>query len=318
MKRTAQILTLVSVVCMALLGQASLAAQASQGEEPPAVSTLQISLWPEFDRPDMLVIYRGLLTPDTPLPAPMEIRIPAGAGAPSAVAYVDDQGQRLNLEYTTQVEGEELVISFDLPTQSFQLEYYDVLLMEETGERTYTFDFGAEYAVGELTVEFQVPPTARDFSLDPAADSVVSDSGDLAYHLVQLGPLSQGETRSWTLSYDKGNSELTVTLLDQGQAPAAEPAVAPPAAAPPTEGGDSTVVIFVIAFVALVAVGAASFWLGRRTGSEEEPPVEAPFPARKKRPGRGKGLGFYCHKCGAELRLDSEFCHKCGTAVRLE
>ena len=313
MKRTAQILTLVSVVCMALLGQVSLAAQASQGEEPPAISTLQISLWPEFDRPDMLVIYRGLLTPDTPLPAPMEIRIPAGAGAPSAVAYVDDQGQRLNLEYTTQVEGEELVVSFDLPTQSFQLEYYETLPMEETGERTYTFDFGVEYAIGELTVEFQVPPTARDFSLDPAADSVVSDSGDLAYHLVQLGPLAQGETRSWTLSYDKDNAELTVTSLDQGQAPAAEPA-----AALPTGGGDSTVLIFVIAFVALVAVGAASFWLGRRTGSEEEPPVEAPFPARKKRPGRGKGPGLYCHKCGAELRLDSEFCHKCGTAVRVE
>ena len=78
-----------------------------------------------------------------------------------------------------------------------------------------------------------------------------------------------------------------------------------------------------IAFVALVAVGAAAFWLGRRT---QAPPISTP-PVKQKRRGSGRGpqassslqsadTGLFCFKCGSGLRNDSEFCHKCGATAR--
>jgi hypothetical protein len=321
MKRITQILILATILCLAFLGGQSLVAQgsaAAQGGgagEQPSVATLQISLWPEYDRPEMLVIYRGVLAEDTPLPAALEIAMPADIEAPSAMAYLDETGQRLNQPYTSRVEGEARIVSFELPTLRFQMEYYDVLPVGPTGQRTYKFDFRADYDVENLVIEFQVPPTARNFVLEPAADSVVPETGSVVYHVVQAGALSQGETRGWTLSYDKDNSDLTETALGQAQGRATS---ALPTTTATGEANNSTGLVFVVAFVALVAVGAAAFWLGRRTGTEVAPAGQVPFPARKKRPQRGTAPGTFCHKCGAQLRPDADFCHKCGATVRQE
>lgn len=303
------------LVCLVFL------AWPAQAQDTPTLSSLEISLWPEFDRPDMLVIYRGALAPDTPLPVAVEIRIPASVGQPSAVAYVDEANQRLNLQYTTQQEGDFLVIAFQLNTLGFQVEYYDTLPIDSEGRREYSYSYMADYPVESLTLGFQEPPTAEAYTLDPPADSVAVAGDGLRYHSVEAGSVAQGETKSWVLTYEKADSALTISSLAQTQptAPAAPPAA--------TDNDNSTVLIFVVAFVALVAVGASAFWLGRRT----QPLEEAPSPSRRqKRRGGGRGGQpaqqrpspsssrdtFFCHQCGAGLRLDSDFCHKCGTPVR--
>jgi hypothetical protein len=293
-------------------------AGSTQAQERPTLSNLEINLWPEFDRPEVLVIYRGLLAADTPLPVPMEIHLPARVGQPSAVAYVGDGDQRFNQEHTTRVEGDSLVVSFELATPGFQIEYYDTLPVDSAGQRTYEYVYAADYLVTDLNLEFQVPPTAEEFVLEPAADLVTEKSDGLTYHLAQVGPVEQDETSSWTFAYQKADSDLTVSGFVQ-------PETAQPAAPPQAEDTvDSTIWIFLVAFVALIGVGLAAFWLGRRA---QPPPPPAPRPKR-----RGSGRGeqarsqrgplpgsqeaLFCHQCGAELRHDSEFCHRCGTPVR--
>jgi hypothetical protein len=290
-----------------------------QAQETPTLSSLEINLWPEFDRPEVLVIYRGLLTADATLPALIEIYLPARVGQPSAVAYVGEDGQRFNQEHTTRVEGESLVVSFELSTPGFQIEYYDPLPVDSAGQRTYDYVYVAEYPVADLNLEFQVPPMADGFVLEPAADLVTQKSDGLTYHLAQVGPVEQGETKSWAFVYQKADSDLTVSGFAQ---PETSPTAPPPSAA---DSGNSTIWIFLVAFVALIGVGAAAFWLGRRA---QPPPPPAP---RHKRRGSGRGEqsqtqlrplpdsqeAFFCHQCGAELRFDSEFCHRCGTPVRI-
>lgn len=276
------------------------------------LSTLEISLWPEFDRLETLVIQRGLFADDTPVPVPVEIRIPARVGQPSAVAFVGEEGQRFNQEYTTRVEGDWLVVVFDLPTLGYQLEYYDALSQDSAGQRQYSYDYVADYSVEALNLEFQVPPTAENFVLDPPAGSVATEEDGLVYHFVDEGSLAQGEERAWTFTYQKDNEDLTASAF-------AQPETSAPAAPAPVPGNDNSAVwIFLVAFVTLVAVGAGTFWLGRRTQ-----PIFEPAPVRRqKRRGSGRGMppqgpaARFCHQCGAELRSDSDFCHKCGTAVR--
>lgn len=306
-------LVLMLIVCLTLL------AGVVQAQEAPSLSTLEVSLWPEFDRPEVLVIYRGLLEEATPLPVPVEIRIPARVGPPTAVAYVGQDGQRFNQQYTTRSEGDWLVVSFELGEQGFQLEYYDTLPVDPTGQRDYTFSYTADYAVSSLSFELQQPPTAEDVSLDPPADSSTTAADGLVYHYLQVGALAQGEEQNWTFSYQKSNSDLTVPASDP-----AEPAATTP---PPANGEDSTVLIFLVAFVTLVAVGAAAFWLGGRTQPMAQPAL--PGSERRKRRGSGRGgqtrdqelsgldssAPLYCRQCGANLRSDSVFCHKCGTPV---
>ncbi|MGD2207280.1 MAG: zinc ribbon domain-containing protein [Anaerolineae bacterium] len=282
----------------------------SRAQETHTLSSVEIALWPEYDRPEMLVIYSGLFASDSSLPSPVEIRIPASVGQPAAVAYIGEGGQLLNQPYDTRAEGDSLVISFEPSTAGFHVEYYAPLPVDETGQRSFTYEYTADYPLTTLGLEVQAPPTAEDFVLEPAAESVFQKSDGLTYHQVTAGPMAQGEARSWVIAYQRSGSELTIESVATAEAPAEPQAVA---------GGDedgSAVLIFAVAFVALVAVGASAFWLGKHTQSAAEAPSR---PRRKsnrseRRSDREKAL--FCHLCGAQLRSDSEFCHKCGAAVR--
>jgi len=291
-----------------------------QAQEKPALGSLEIALWPEFDRPEVLIIYRGQLEADVPLPTPIEIAVPARVGQPTAVAYVDEAGQRFNQQYTTRVEGDRLIVAFELATVAFQLEYYDALPMDAAGERTYTYAYTADYDTAVLNLEFQEPPTAQGFALAPPADTVIVGGDGLNYHLLQAGALAPGDKREWTFSYAKDNADLTASSLPE------QPEASAPPASTSAASGDATIWIFLVAFVVLIAVGATGYWLGHRT----QPAIQAAQPAPRQQKRRGSGRGDqarrrpsvsearFCHQCGAEVRLDSVYCHKCGTSVRSE
>jgi hypothetical protein len=78
-RATNRILLILALCVVVLVGSAQAQDTPTSSEMPPVLSTLEVSLWPEFDRPDVLVINRGLLAADAGLPAPVEIRIPASA-----------------------------------------------------------------------------------------------------------------------------------------------------------------------------------------------------------------------------------------------
>lgn len=308
-------LLLISVVCWVAL------AGLVQAQESPTLASLEISIWPEYDRPEVLVIYRGELGADVSLPVLVEIAVPARVGQPTAMAYVDEKDQRLNQQYTTRTEGDSLVVSFELVTSRFQLEYYDALPIGDAGLRTYTFAYTADYPTTSLNMEFQVPPTAQGFLLSPTADTTVEGGGGLTYQLVQAGTLAADDTREWTFSYVKNNSELTIASL--------EPVATSVPVAPATDGdgvGDSTIWIFLVSFVALIGVGVTGYWLGHRTQTAPKEIRLESKPQKRRGSGRGeriqqpsfRGAVHFCHKCGVELRTDSDFCHECGTPVRSE
>ncbi len=283
---------LTPVFCLTLL------VGAAQAQGLPTLSKLEISLWPEYDWPGVLVIYRGQFAADTPLPVAVEIRIPARIGQPHAVAHKAGDGQLFEQEYETRIEGEWLVVSFDLPTSSFQLEYYDKLPVDESGRRTYTFAYVADYPVAALNLDVQMPATAEGFFLDPAAPLAVQETDGLFYHLVRAGPLDQGERKSWTFTYRKANSSLSVEVMGLVPTETSAPSAAKGSAIP---AGFTVLVVL----AAVAGAGVAAFWLGRRTQPAAKP--ESPPSASAR--------ALFCHQCGAQLRPDSKFCHNCGTIV---
>jgi hypothetical protein len=289
-----------------------------QAQQLPTLSSLEIMLWPEYDRPELLVIYRGKFAEATPLPVQVDLLLPPGIDQPTAVAFVGDDGQRFNQDYTTRTENGQVVVSFELSTLAFQLEYYAPFSVDGSGLRDVAYSYTADYAVSALSLEVQVPPTAQAFTMNPPSDSTTQGSDGFIYQAVEVGSLAAGETRSWTITYQKTGSELTADSVT----PAALPIdTATPAA---QSSDNSMVIIFALSFVALVAVGAGAFWLGKQT----QPAAVAPrgrsdrqagrrraSPQQPVRSSRARDGALFCHQCGASLRSDSEFCHKCGTQV---
>ena len=95
------------------------------GQDTLLINQLQIDIWPEYDRPDVLVIYRIIVSSSNPLPIQMEMRIPLEANKPFNLAGKDINGMLYNLDYTTRMVGEWILVSFTTPSPEIQLEYYD-------------------------------------------------------------------------------------------------------------------------------------------------------------------------------------------------
>src|SRR3972149_4110213 len=106
----------------------------------PRLAGLQIEIWPEFDRPAAaLVILKGEIAANVPLPAAVSLRIAASSGGPSAVASSAGlNGNLANLKYDRKDAGEFITLKFEAPERVFHIEFYDPLVTSAPG-RSYAY-----------------------------------------------------------------------------------------------------------------------------------------------------------------------------------
>jgi hypothetical protein len=340
-----RLLMAVAVIAgMGLLWTAH-AAQA-QELETMRLSTLEISLWPEFDKAELLVILQGRLADAVPLPARLTLIIPKDAGEPHAVASVDEEGRRLTAAYEAQaIDGGIEVTYTSLQDRAFQLEYYWDVLQVEGDQHAFTFGYQLDAPVDDLALVLQQPVGATDVVLDPAAVEAAPGFAGLTYHRLPLGAADAGQAVEWRVSYRKSGFGLSSEVVSASEA-TGETAPDSSLASSPGFG--------IVALVGLaLAAALGGLWLvgsrrqagqrRRKTRSREEdrlprskgrkggkdrkgrqrqprttpqarrlssqpqpPPAERPAPT-------STPVGGYCHQCGAPLKEGALFCHHCGT-----
>ena len=130
------------LVALALLVPAAVRAQT-----PLTLPSAEVDLWPEYDRPDMRVIYHFALPSSVSLPYAMTIRIPAAVGDPSAVAALQPDGSLFNIPFTQQVNGEWSLVDFRATTPAIQREYYDPGLQKNGADRHFVYSWPGAYAL---------------------------------------------------------------------------------------------------------------------------------------------------------------------------
>jgi len=297
-------------------------------QTPPTLATLHIALWPEYDRPGVLVIIDGSLPAGTALPAEVALRMPAAAGLPNATAYQAADGSLLAASYTTAPAGSDIIVTFSIEALAFRLEYYDPALTVTGGRRTYTFDWTSDYAVTTAAVRVQQPAEATEFATLPALAATGTAEDGLAYYAGSLGSLTAGQAVQVTISYTKPNDTLTSALV--APAPAATTAVAP-------VGTNNTLGALIVAGVGLAAAGVIGFiyWRGRRparaaetrrrsaprrhrsqSAAQRAPAAPRPAaPAARPTPPAAAGAAF-CTQCGQARQPGDKFCRQCGAPVK--
>jgi hypothetical protein len=270
------------------------------------ISALDIKLWPEYDQPDMLVIYDFELTAQTPLPARVTFLIPAGVDV-IAVASLENGGL-VNVNYEGPVpagEWQQLTILVDKNT-SYHFEYYAPILTTDA-LRSFSFLWKGDYAVDLLSISVQQPPTATSLKGTPALAASVDTDG-LTYHSVQAANLKPGEPFNLVLEYNKSDDKLT-----------APSSVIEPST-PLTDETTGRVLLnnyipYLIGGVGLVLIasGVGYYFLFARRSSNETT-------RRRRRPASADGLGtskdVYCSQCGERARPGDRFCRTCGTRIR--
>ncbi len=301
------ILLLVTV----LLGQE--AAGGTYAQESPRLASLEIDIWPEFDRTAALVILRAEMAEDVTLPAPVSLRIPTSSGGPAALASTASaDGPLLNLAYErTDADVDSITLRFVTPQRFFQLEFYDRLLID-TADRNYTYVWPGDLPVDQLSVGLQQPAGATDLSVQPELGAGVVDPDGLVYRHADLGAFDVGNTLTIDIRYRKTDPRTSAEIL--GLATSAPP---PAAVGTGSEEGVSPW-LFVLSVLAALVIGAAAVTLWRRYGWPSS--ISA---GRMTRAGRGREqvagqrekVANFCPRCGNPLRSRDRFCPECGTAV---
>jgi len=279
--------------------------RASLAQQPASeIASVQISIWPDFDDPSVLVLLTGQLPEGTVLPAEVSIPVPDNADL-NAVAFIDDQGM-VSLDFE-QADG---VVTFSTTNPSFRVEYYAPY--EQSGAvRSYDFEWLSDFSVRELTAEVQQPANATSLSTEPQATNVYTNQMDgLVYHGLDAQAVPAGTPYQLAFTYEMSSDGLTAN-------PAAAVPVQTndtnPAVAPASETGINW--LWVAGIVGLVALAVVGTWLAStrmNSGRKSTRPVK---PKPKARDTAGYSV-VYCHNCGQPADDSDSFCRNCGTELR--
>lgn len=318
-RRTLLILRLVALLVVA----ATLAPRALAQAEPELVG-LTVQLWPDYDRPDMLVIEQGTLSPMTPLPATITLTLPPDADLHAVARPIPNSSPALDINYT--IDGNQLTLTLTQPL--FLVEYYAPLITNGD-ERSYSYVWQQAVPVSQLSAAVQEPAAAETFSVAPEPVNVSPDFRGLNIHSLAAQAVAAGEPFPISVTYTSPTGELSAPPV-AAQAPAAVDT----AAAPPAQTGGFLATfnpLWLLVILGVAALVGLAFYLGRAQTAAgrprkpapnrpTKPPVNRPAPpppaAKPAEPAAPAAAARFCHQCGEPLVAGDRFCRSCGTAVK--
>lgn len=287
--------TLIAVAIMPLLAPAAAPPARIAAEEKPRFASLQVEIWPEFDRRGaVLVILKGEIAADAALPATISLRIPASSD-PTAVAFATAPGSELfNLEHERTYAGAFTALRFKTSHRLVHVEFYDRLAPDIPGRR-FTYAWPGDLAVERLTVRLQEPAAASDIVVKPELGAGVKGLEGLLYREADLGAFDAGNRVPIEIAYTKTDPRTSSEILGL------KAAGSPPT---PTTSSSTTLpgwlLIVAVSAALLIGAGTALLWWRLRRKALGIPLREESF----------------CPQCGNRLAPDDHFCSKCGAPVR--
>ena len=223
------------------------------------LARLQVDLWPEYDRPAVLVMLQGWLAADAALPANIRLPMPVHAGRPHAVAKGSPGGDLLMAQHTVDVKGNWAWVNVMTEVREFRLEYYVDLATTDPARR-YVFEWPGGLDIGEVSYVVMQPTGAKDLSVEPPPSSQSVGNDGLTYHLGDLGAKARNEPFSIKITYTKTTPTLTAVPLRPSAPPMGQmpPAGSAPGGTPSGSGGTN---IWLLALMVVLGAALGGFWV---------------------------------------------------------
>lgn len=289
------------VLALTLLAWGGLQHGQAAAESPPRLTSMAISVMPEYDQPQVLVSYRGEFNSDISLPRQVRLRLPADATIEHVCSLKPPTDEHLCQPYTAEPEGQYLALSYETITPIIYVEFY-YGSVSGAGQRSLDFTFWPPYPVQSLDLFVLEPQGATDFTLVPAPADTVEEQG-FRHHTYTYEDLSEDKPVKIEMSYSRQTDQPSVPLR------------AAAAAGADDNGGLPQGVILLLGLTGAAVLGFAFYSaFGRRfrirvlPHSQQAPRDEGtPPPAG----------AFFCRHCGHRVGREFAFCPGCGQEVRL-
>jgi ribosomal protein L40E len=284
----------------------------SRAQNDISFSFIEIDLWPEFDQPTMLVIYRLTLKPTVSFPAEIHFRIPSQAGRPNAVAGRQPDGVLINVPYEQEAEGIWNWIIFQATTPDIQIEYYDPKLVKDGVTRHYEYTWLGDYPVDSLVVEIQQPSGAYEMQIKPGLVEEELGSDGLTYYQINVGSLYEHQQFRISINYEKQNDRLSFDNLP----------VVPSGPLDETTAGRMQIhsalpVGLGLLGIILLVGGVLWYWRSGQKPISFKSKVKAHRSQRQTSEEAEILQHIYCHRCGKRATPGDRFCRTCGTKLRV-
>jgi len=299
--------------------------------EAPALATnlamarLRLSIWPEYDDPRVLIMWRGEMIPRQAFPAHITLPLPKGAEIIGA-GMISEQNELLSHPYEVLPGDTQDSLQLNLPVPRFFLEFYYNPLTASSAEKRFTYTMSTPYPIELLEVDIQQPLKATNFTLDPTPIERLTDNQGLTYHQFAYRDVGKDQPQTFTVSYTKTMSTPSV--------PKQQPAPQRPRNARPLSG-NVLVSLSILAGAIMIFAGWA--WLLRGSQRQRIPvtssalqstPTLSAFltllqedmqiqettdatPAQ-----RQTRVVNFCAHCGHKLLPDDRFCSGCGKPIK--
>jgi hypothetical protein len=277
--------------------------------------SIVIEMWPEYDSPEMLVIYRIDLSPDVSLPAEINIRIPAAAGEPNAVAVRELNNDLLLAPYIRKVQGDWALITITATMPGIQIEYYDPQLTKNGSLREFEYTWLGEYSTESLIVQLQQPLDATQFITSPSPVDISPNIDGMNYHTIDLGAQPTGASLNVSVNYSKDSDSLSVEGLQ------VQPSV-PISTSTSGRENISKWLPWGLGALGLMLLIGGVWWYWRLSRQEPQTKKRGRSKRSSRTPkyasdkGGSNDQAIYCQQCGKRARSGDRFCRSCGTKLK--
>ncbi len=310
MKKTPLILFFIALLSIMLVPTA-------QAQLPaPAIETLLIDIWPDYDKPDVLILMTGSLPPETPLPASITIPLPTDAEINAIARIANDNQMFDDIDYST--ENNKLTLT--TPDPRFRVEYYAPYQSNGTNH-AFTFNWLADISIENILATVQQPTGATNMHVTPESAKAITDATDgFTYYTFPPTEIPAGEPFTINLSYDMvapqlsaDNPPITNNTSDTNSSNATNNSESDSSASFSEDNISWPLLIGLVGLILLIVV---IIWQAATQRTQPTRKNRKPRPKRSSTAAKPTGKARFCHKCGHKLAANDKFCRECGTAVK--
>jgi len=265
------------------------------------IDSLDIEIWPDYDRAAVLVLLTGRLPGDTQFPASVTLPLPQGAQI-NAVARIDskDGDMKDDIYSSTDSSGMLTFITSDL---RFRVEYYLPYTVNKS-ERSFDYTWSAAITVSHLQLRVQRPTSAITLNTVPAAANVVRDGAGFDYHIFPAQAVPAGQPFTVHVDYQMTAAQLSATSLPRQNTGIQTPATT----ATPSTGSTINWALAAVVSGGLIIIAALIWQITSRRRSSNMGKPDASQVANQSQK-------KFCGNCGEPTGEGDNFCSSCGSEL---
>ena len=288
-----------------------LTAMPASAQAPLEFDSVFVSVWPEFDNAEALVIYKMALSSKVALPATIILKVPSSVTRLWTVAVgesfetVSDSG----VDYKFENGDAFSTVTLTANSRYIQIEYYDSIKKTDK-KREYTYQWNGDGSVATFQFEVRQPLKAVNFKADPALGNTTTDDQGFQSSNVTEVNLQNGQRQIYKISYERDTNDPSTAFMQVEQN-------AQPAASNSLPSSLTDYLPWILGGLGVVFLGVA-LYLYTTSGRASRPAAEG---RRRHNAGKADGMAAaaqstHCPECGNKNVPGDRFCRTCGTKLR--